>query len=114
MEHPPQMRAVIVNKRFVEWLDGNIGRAQHFSKVDAFLSPPMISKMKKGELPISFETALRLERAQKPGPDRITAEEMMSYKEDIALLRYVRGQEPAPTTTTANGSGRKRRPPLLE
>jgi hypothetical protein len=81
---------------FVAWLDAEEGRAAYFSKVDPGLFPPLITKMKKGEIPITFEYAVRLERAQKASNERLTAESLMTFLEHRQLYRYVTGQEPAP------------------
>lgn len=85
-----------INKKFVEWLDADAGRAQYFSKVDPVLVPPMISKLKAGRMPVRFEIALRLERAQKPSDSPLKAEDLLTFKQDLELLRYVRGIDPAP------------------
>lgn len=81
---------------FVAWLEAEEGRAAYFHKVDNRLFPPLISKFKKGEVAITFEYAVRLERAQKPSDNPIKAEELMTFLEDRQLYRYVTGQDPAP------------------
>lgn len=85
-----------IPQRLVDWLNEGRGRAAYFSKVDPCLFPPMISKIKEGRLPISFETAIRLERAQKESPNPLKAEELMTFVEHRALYRYVIGADPAP------------------
>lgn len=81
---------------FAKWLEEESGRAQYFSKVDPSLYPPMIAKIKMGVLPITFETAIRLERAQKASNNPLKAELLMTFAEHIELYRYVTGQDPAP------------------
>lgn len=81
---------------FINWLEQGPGRAAYFHKVDPGLFPPMISKMKAGLLPISFEIAIRLERAQKASDNPLKAEELMTFLEDRRLYRYVTGRDAAP------------------
>lgn len=81
---------------FVAWLEAEEGRAAYFHRVDNILFPPLITKMKKGEVPITFENAIRLERAQKPSDTPLTAESLMTFEEDRQLLRYITGREPRP------------------
>lgn len=90
-----------VTQFLADWLDGELGRGQYFSKVDPELIPPIISKIKKGVIRIRFEMALRLERAQKPSATPFKAEDLLAYEEDLQLLRYARGQEPAPQPKSA-------------
>lgn len=80
----------------VEWLAGGLGRAAHFQRVDPILHAPIISKIKNGRIPVTFEYAIRLERAQKPSSKPFKADEIMTYEQDKELYRYVSGQEPAP------------------
>ena len=80
----------------VAWLDGGKGRAAHFQRADDILHAPIISKMRTGRIPVTFEYACRLERAQKPSDNPFTADQIMTYEEDIALYRYISGQEPKP------------------
>lgn len=87
--------------KFVAWLEADPGRAQYFSKVDPGLFPSTISKMKYGLIPITFEYAYRLERAQKPSDTPLKAGELMTFIQHQALYRYVTGQEPAPTLEQA-------------
>lgn len=81
---------------FADWLEAESGRAQYFSKVDPSLYPPMIAKMKSGVLPITLETAVRLERAQKASTTPLKAELLMTFVQHRELYRYVTGQEAAP------------------
>lgn len=81
---------------FVEWLDAAIGRSAYFSKVDPGLFPPIITKMKKGLIPITFEYAIRLERAQAPSDAPLKAIDLMTFQEHRELYLYVTGQAPAP------------------
>lgn len=90
---PPQY---IPPASFVVWLEAEDGRAAYFSKVDRGLFPPLITKMKKGIIPITFEYALRLERAQKASATPLKAEDLMTFKEHRELYRYVTGIDPAP------------------
>ena len=80
----------------VAWLNGGRGRAAHFQRVDAILHAPIISKMLAGRIPVTFEYACRLERAQMPSSTPFRADEIMTYEEDRQLFRYVSGQESAP------------------
>ena len=80
----------------VEWLEQGQGRAAYFHKVDAGLFPSMISKIKSGHLPVSFEVAIRLERAQKASDTPLKAEDLMTFLQHRALYRYVTGIDPAP------------------
>lgn len=80
----------------VAWLAGEDGRAAHFARVDPILHAPVISKLKAGRIPVSFEYAFRLERAQKPSATPFKAVDIMTYQQDKELYRYVTGQEPAP------------------
>lgn len=81
---------------FADWLAAGQGRAEYFHKVDPGLFPPLISKMKAGILPITFEYAIRIERAQKASDNPLKAELLMTFVESRQLYRYVTGQEPAP------------------
>lgn len=81
----------------LKFLNGGLGRAAYFSKVDPGLFPAIISKMKAGVLPISFEFAIRMERAQQPSDTPFTADQIMTFEEHQALYRYVTGQEPRPS-----------------
>lgn len=81
---------------FIAWLEAEEGRAAYFQRVDPRLFPPLISKFKKGEVPITFEYACRLERAQKASDQPLTAESLMTFLEDRQLYRYVTGQDPRP------------------
>lgn len=81
---------------FVDWLDEEQGRAAYFFKVDPGLFAPLISKFKKGLFPITFEYAVRLERAQKPSDNPLRAELLMTFDEHRELYRYVIGVDPAP------------------
>lgn len=80
----------------VAWLEAETGRAAHFERVDPILHAPIISKIKAGRIPVTFETAIRLERAQKPSDNPFKAIDIMTYEQDRALYRYVSGQDPAP------------------
>lgn len=80
----------------VAWLTGEKGRAAHFQRVDPILHAPIISKILAGRIPVTFEYAVRMARAQKPSATPFTADEIMTYEEDKQLFRYVSGQEPAP------------------
>lgn len=92
---------------FIQWLKESQGRAEYFHKVDDRLVPPMISKMKKGILPITFETAVRLERAQKASDNPLKAELLMTFLEDRKLYRYVTGQDAAPAQVVTPRARRK-------
>jgi hypothetical protein len=81
---------------FVAWLEEGKGRAAYFHRVDNRLFPPLISKFKTGEVAITFEYACRLERAQMPSDNPLTAESLMTFLEDRQLYRYITGQEPRP------------------
>lgn len=81
---------------FADWLEAETGRAHYFQHVDPGLYPPMIAKMKAGVLSITFETAIRLERAQKASNNPLKAELLMTFQEHRDLYRYVSGQAPAP------------------
>jgi hypothetical protein len=80
----------------VAWLKDELGRAAHFERVDPILHAPIISKIKNGRIPVTFEYAIRLERAQKPSDKPFTADQIMTYEQDKELYRYISGQEPAP------------------
>lgn len=80
----------------VKWLGQEVGRAAHFSRVDPILHPPIISKIKAGRIPVTFEYACRLERAQKPSDNPFCAADIMTYEQDRELYRYLRGLDPAP------------------
>lgn len=84
------------SNKFVAWLNADVGRAQYFGRVDPLLVPPLISKIKAGAVACRFETALRIERAQKPSDTPLRAEDLLTFEEDLALLRFVRGLEAAP------------------
>ena len=81
---------------FRNWLEGGLGRAEYFHKVDEGLFPSLISKMKNGHTPITFEYACRLERAQKASATPLKAELLMTYQEHRDLFRFIMGMEPAP------------------
>ncbi len=83
-------------EHFVAWLDEEKGRAAYFQKVDPCLFTTIISRMKTGQLPITFSYAIRIERAQKASDNPLKAEELMTFLEDRALYRYVKGIDPAP------------------
>lgn len=80
----------------VAWLAEGKGRAAHFQRVDKLLLAPIISKIKVGQIPVTFEYAIRLERAQMPSDNPFKADQIMTYQQDRALYRYITGQEPAP------------------
>lgn len=80
----------------VDWLNAEPGRAAHFARVDPILHAPIISKIKAGRIPVTFEYAVRLERAQKPSSTPFKAVDIMTYQQDQQLYRYVSGQESAP------------------
>lgn len=82
------------SERFASWLNAGRGRAEYFSKADPVLVPTTISKMKNGVVPISFELACRIERAQKPTDDPLRAEEIASYIEDRTLIAFMRSTTP--------------------
>lgn len=81
---------------FVAWLDAEKGRANYFKKIDPGLFPPIICKMKKGMIPITFEYAIRIERAQKPSDTPLRAVDLMTFQESRELYRYVTAPTPAP------------------
>src|SRR4051812_30902137 len=85
-----------IPEAFNEWLESGMGRAAYFGKVDPILSAPLLSKIKSGRVPISFENAIRLERAQKVSKTPFKAVDIMTFEQDRQLYRYVSGQEPAP------------------
>jgi hypothetical protein len=95
-KQPGQSTRYPVPQLFAEWLEGGLGRGQYFGKIDPLLPPVLISKMKAGIAPITFEYALRLERAQKPSKEPFKAIDIMTFSQDQELYRYVTGQEPAP------------------
>jgi hypothetical protein len=80
----------------VDWLDEEFGRAAHFQRVDPILHPPIISKLRKGEIPVTFEYAFRLERAQMASDAPFKAVDIMTFEQDRQLYRYATGQEAAP------------------
>lgn len=80
----------------VEWLDDGDGRAAYFSKIDPLLTAPLISKIKTGRVPITFEYAIRMERAQKASLNPFRAIDIMTFPEDRDLYLYASGQVPAP------------------
>lgn len=92
----PQKPRFVLPHGFIAWLEEDSGRAAYFSKVDPGLYQATISKMKNGIIPITFEYAIRLERAQKASPNPLKAEQLMTFLEHRELYRYVTGQEPAP------------------
>jgi hypothetical protein len=96
---------------FVKWLESGIGRAAYFGKVDPLLTAPLISKIKRGRMPITFEYACRLERAQKPSDMPIRAIDLMTFEQDRALYLYITGQEAAPAPPAAKNKmpGRKQK-----
>jgi len=81
---------------FVAWLDAEKGRGAYFEKIDRGLFAPLITKLKTGWLPITFELAVRLERAQKPSDQPLRALDLMTFLEHRDLYLYVTGQQPAP------------------
>jgi len=81
---------------FAQWLEEEWGRAAYFEKVDPHFPSPVISKLKKGIFPITFELAIRLERAQKASNNPLRAEDLMTFAEDRELYRYVTGRAAAP------------------
>jgi hypothetical protein len=81
---------------FVAWLDEALGRSAYFGKIDPGLFPPIITKMKRGLIPITLEYALRLERAQMPSDKPLKAYDLMTFQEHRDLYLYVTGQQPAP------------------
>ena len=81
---------------FVDWLKEGVGRSAYFSRKDPALAPSVISKMKSGRIPITFEYAVRIERAQKPTKNPLKAYDLMTFKEHRELYLYVTGQAPAP------------------
>lgn len=85
-----------INILFTDWLDAEEGRANYFSRVDPRLTPPIISKMRHGRYEITFEYAMRLERAQKPSDSPLRAEDLVTTPEARSIVRYVRGIEAAP------------------
>ncbi len=92
---PPKGRYPL-NQKFNDWLNDLPGRAQYFQKIDPFLTAPMISKIKYGAIPITLETAVRIERAQKPSARPLKAEDLVTFSEDRELVLYMRGQVPPP------------------
>lgn len=86
---PPKNR-VPVSDVLVKFLDGKRGAAHHFADNDDGLVPAVISKMKHGRLPITFEHAVRLERAQPASDKPFKAEEICSYAEDRSLIEFLR------------------------
>lgn len=80
----------------IDWLESGTGRAAYFQKVDSGLTPPLISKFKAGMNPITFEYAVRLERAQKASDNPLQAERLMTFIEHREYYRYVTGQDAAP------------------
>jgi hypothetical protein len=80
----------------IDWLEQETGRAAHFARVDPLLHAPIISKIKAGRIPVTFEYACRLERAQKPSSNPFRAVDIMTWNQDKELYRFVSGQEPAP------------------
>lgn len=85
-----------ITEFFVEWLESGMGRAAYFARIDPLLTAPLLSKMKTGAVPISFEYAFRLERAQKASKTPFKAVDIMTFEQDRALYRYAIGKEPAP------------------
>jgi hypothetical protein len=85
-----------VSQTLIDWLDGGRGRGEYFSKVDPLLPPTRISKIKVGRVPITFEDACRLARAQKPSDNPFKPDEIMTFAQDRELYRYVIGEIPAP------------------
>lgn len=86
-----------VSSAFVAWLSsapnaGGIrnGRAAVFATKDVALTPSVISKLKHGNLPITFEHAARLERAQADSDEPLFAEDLCTYAEDANLVKFIR------------------------
>lgn len=86
-----------VSSAFVAWLAsappaGGVrnGRAAVFATRDPALTPSVISKLKHGALPITFEHAVRLERAQAATDEPLFAEDLCTYAEDAKLVKFVR------------------------
>jgi hypothetical protein len=98
---PGQQNAYPIPEVFIDWLESGMGRAQYFGKVDPLLPPPLISKIKAGRVPITFEYACRLERAQKPSKAPFKAGDIMTFEQDRDLYRYVAGLDPAPPPVVA-------------
>lgn len=80
----------------VKWLDGGLGRAAHFQRVDPILHAPVVAKIKAGRIPVTFEYACRLERAQMPSDKPFKAVEIMTFEQDRELYDFVSGKAPAP------------------
>lgn len=95
-KHAQQSNCYTPPAVLVAWLEAEAGRAAHFGRIDPILHPPVISKIKKGRIPVTFEYALRLERAQKPSASPFKAVDIMTYEQDRDLYRYASGQDPAP------------------
>jgi len=107
-----QLHAYPPNPRFLAWLAGETGRAAYFELVDPILNQALISKLKAGRVPITFEYAFRLERAQKPSSNPLKAIELMTFEVDQELCRYVTGEAPAPAMVKKERKPRApRRPP---
>lgn len=86
-----------VSSAFVAWLasasstgKARNGRAAVFVTKDAALTPSVISKLKHGNLPITFEHAARLERAQADSDEPLFAEDLCTYAEDASLVKFIR------------------------
>lgn len=97
---------------FSNWLEAGVGRAAYFSRIDPGLFPSLISKFKSGDLAITFEYAVRLERAQKASPNPLKAEQLMTFTDHREYLRYITGQQAAPAQLPK--PPRKRRTPHTE
>lgn len=83
-----------VSSIFIDWLDGKMGRANRFHLKDKALVPAVISKFKHGVLPITFEHAVRLERAQPESDKPLLAQDLCTYKQDRELVHYLRPTVP--------------------
>ena len=69
------------------WLQVRDNTGAQLARLTGF-APPVISKLLHGKLPCSLTIACKLDRATK---GEISAEEMVSKDEDIALIAYMRG-----------------------
>lgn len=100
--HGKRMAARATHKcpeRFIEFLDSGKGLGQHFHLMDPTLTPAHISKFRHGILPISFEFAVRLEKAQKHTVNPFKAEDIVTDPADVALIKFLRGEEEEFKTT---------------
>lgn len=99
-----------VHPYFAEWLRSGVGRNAFFSRSDPALVPAIISKMMYGRMPISFEFAIRIERAQKPskaGEEPLKAYDLMTFKEDRELYQWLLDRLPPKPGTQAFKAGMK-------